>query len=278
MRDQSLDLWHQRIGRAAALLGARLDEPPSLEELAAAAAISPFHFHRIWRALTGETVAETVRRLRIEGAQAMLAVGGGSVTEAAMASGFGTPQSFARAFRRQTGMSPSAYRARPTPVMTEAHPEAAITVVWRDAVEVVALRRTGGAYANLNASFQAVWDWAEGSGRLEGLTGLYGIPYDDPASVALEALRYDACLAIGPAMPPPPFHTVTIAGGDHAVARHVGHYDRLEAIDQYLVGEWLPRSGREPADAPLVHHFLTDPEHVPVEQWVTDVLLPLKAV
>ncbi|WCT73549.1 AraC family transcriptional regulator [Sphingomonas naphthae] len=276
MRDTSLDLWHQRIGRAAALLTARLDDPPALEELASAAAVSPFHFHRIWRALTGETVAETVRRLRIEGAQAMLAAGGGSVTEAAMASGFGTPQSFARAFRRQTGMSPSDWRARPALALVGDRPPAPIEIVWRDAIEVVALRRTGGAYANLNASFQAVWDWAEGAGRLEGFTGLYGIPHDDPASVPVDALRYDACLALGAASPPAPFHSVTLAAGDHAVIRHVGDYDALEAIDQYLVGEWLPASGREPADAPLIHHFLTDPENTPVEQWTTDVLLPLR--
>ena len=49
----------------------------------------------------------------------------------------------------------------------------------------------------------------------------------------------------------------------------------LEPTTQWLVGEWLPRSRREPADAPLIHHFLTDPETVPVDEWVTDILLPL---
>jgi hypothetical protein len=46
------------LERAAALLSERLDNPPSLKELAGAAAVSPYHFHRIWRALTNEILTE----------------------------------------------------------------------------------------------------------------------------------------------------------------------------------------------------------------------------
>jgi AraC family transcriptional regulator len=111
MREDNLDRWMDRIGRAADLLTTRLDDPPSLDELAGAAAVSPFHFHRIWRGLTGETVAGTVARLRIERASQALATAA-PITEVAMAAGFGTPQSFARAFRRETGVTPSALSRR----------------------------------------------------------------------------------------------------------------------------------------------------------------------
>ncbi|HMA51573.1 MAG TPA: AraC family transcriptional regulator, partial [Magnetospirillaceae bacterium] len=62
MQEDKLERWKTRFARAAKLLSERLDDPPPLEDLAAAAAISPYHFHRIWRALTGETVRETVLR------------------------------------------------------------------------------------------------------------------------------------------------------------------------------------------------------------------------
>jgi pimeloyl-ACP methyl ester carboxylesterase len=50
--EDKLDRWRRRLEHAASLLSGRLDDPPSLAELASAAAVSPFHFHRIWRALT----------------------------------------------------------------------------------------------------------------------------------------------------------------------------------------------------------------------------------
>lgn len=46
--DRALARLQQAIGAGQAL--------PDLQELAAAAHLSPFHFHRVWRALTGETV------------------------------------------------------------------------------------------------------------------------------------------------------------------------------------------------------------------------------
>lgn len=68
-----LELWERRLGQAAALLGQRLDDPPSLAELASAAAVSPFHFHRVWRAMTGETVGQSIARLRMDAAKEALA-------------------------------------------------------------------------------------------------------------------------------------------------------------------------------------------------------------
>jgi AraC family transcriptional regulator len=275
MKPDSLEQWHKRIGRAAELLSARLDDPPSLDELAAAAAVSPFHFHRIWRALAGETVGMTLTRLRIEASKQYLVGGAAPVTAAAMAAGYATPQSYARAFRAQTGISPSAF-ARGGSVVTTL-PDAEIRLELRDSVKVVALRRVGGAYTALNAWFGQVWNWAESAGLTERMLGIYGIPLDDPASIAEDALRYDACFAFGDVPEPPaPFAIAMLPSGPHAVMRHHGSYDGLEDADQQLIGDWLLQSGREPADAPLYHHFHNDPEHTPEAELITDILLPLK--
>jgi AraC family transcriptional regulator len=277
MNAPRLESWHARLCRAAQLLSQRLDNPPSLDELAAAAAVSPYHFHRIWRGLTGETVGHTVARLRIEAAKPQLAHGA-RVTDVAMALGFGTPQSFARAFRSQTGTTPSAYAAQGEPALaTPAQvPAADVRLVVQDGVRVVALRQQGGAYIALNHLFQRVWDWAETAGHLETLTGLYGIPFDDPGSVDEAQLRYAACLALGDVQPPAPFERIELPTGPHAVARHLGSYDGLEACTQALVGHWLPRSGHEPADRPVYYHFYNDPEMTPEPELVTEVLLALQ--
>ncbi|AJP73021.1 AraC family transcriptional regulator [Sphingomonas hengshuiensis] len=271
------DPWEARMERALALLAQRLDAPPDLHELAAAAGVSAFHFHRIWRALTGETVGETIARLRIAASQVRLAAGGGSVTSVAMDGGFGTPQSFARAFRGVTGMSPSAFlSAGAVPINVAPSPDAEIRIELRAPGELVALRREGGAYRELNALYWAVWNWAERAGKTGDLRGIYGILLDDPASVPEDRLRYDAAMEFAdPGVPEPPLRIVTLAGGEHAVLRHIGSHDGLEDATQILV-RWLLASGRMPADAPLFHHALDDPEEVPEPDLRTDILILLE--
>ena len=276
MREKSLERWRARMERAVALLNTRLDAPPTLQELADEVGVSPFHLHRVWRSLVGETVADTVRRLRLEASEELLKQQR-SITETAMALGFGTPQSYARAFRRKTGTSPTEHRSAvaDSPAGPRRMPE--VTLEHRGEVLVVALRREGKPYTDLYATFGVVWNWATECGVIEKLTGIYGIPWDDPVCVSTDQLRYDACLSFGDvAHPAPPFRSLTLPAGPYARLRHQGSYEELESLDQYLVGEWLPESGREAADFPVFHQFLDDPEQVPVEALRTDVLLFLE--
>jgi AraC family transcriptional regulator len=276
VNEEQLNRWRSRLERAAKLLSARLDDPPCLEELAKAAAVSPFHFHRIWRALTGETVRETLLRLRLEMSRELLQAADAKVSETALAVGFATPQSFARAFRRQTGMTPSDHRAQSASIGNTSGSAPRVAIEQRGETLVVALRRDGRPYTDLNASFGAVWSWAQAAGTLPNLAGIYGIPLDDPASVPESELRYEACLALGVGTAAEPFHILELPAGPYASLRHVGSYDGLEAATQHLVGEWLPASGREPADFPAFHRFINDPDCTPVDELLTDILLALE--
>ena len=276
MDEDMLDRWRRRFERAASLLSGRLDDPPSLAELASAAAVSPFHFHRIWRALTRETVGQTIWRLRMEASQELLRVKDASVTETATAIGFGTPQSFARAFRRHTGRTPSEHRNSQSSVAKKDAADMKVAVDRRGEIMVVALRREGKPYTDLNATFAQVWSWAQATDTLQHLQGIYGIPLDDPASVPVGELRYDAGLALGVTSAPEPFRILRLPAGEFACLRHYGSYDGLEAATQYVIGEWLLSSGREPADFPIFHNAINDPDETPVDELMTDILLQLK--
>jgi AraC family transcriptional regulator len=268
--------WIERITEALDLLAVRLDDPPSLQELASAAGYCQFHFHRVWRALLAETVGQTIARLRIAAAQQRLRTSEANITRVAMDGGFATPQSFARAFRRVTGLTPSEFVAGDLPQIDVADNCAAtVRVELRPGCTLVALRREGGAYRELNTLFARVWEWAQESGRLANLQGIYGLPMDDPLSVPEAQLRYDACLALGEDVDPPaPFHRVVLPSGQYASLRHDGSYDGLEETDQRLI-HWAIASGFTPADLPLVHQFLDDPEETPTEKLRTEVLLLL---
>ena len=100
-----------RINRVIDYIDAHLDESLTLEALAAEACFSRFHFHRIFAALVGETLADYIRRLRLERAAMRIAQNPKeTITDIALACGFSSPSVFARAFRDCFGLSASEWR------------------------------------------------------------------------------------------------------------------------------------------------------------------------
>ncbi|MBB3571918.1 AraC-like DNA-binding protein [Rhizobium sp. BK491] len=102
--------YRRRIARVIEAIMVDPAAPHSVESLAAVAHFSPFHFHRIYRAMTGESVAATIRRVRLAQAANQLAASPATVTEAALEAGYDSSQSFARAFRGMTGLTPTAFQ------------------------------------------------------------------------------------------------------------------------------------------------------------------------
>jgi len=92
-----------------------LDHPAadhSIEALAARVAMSPRHFARVFREEVGQSPARFVECVRVEAARRALEESRRSVEEVAEFVGFGTGETMRRAFLRQIGVGPSAYRER----------------------------------------------------------------------------------------------------------------------------------------------------------------------
>jgi AraC family transcriptional regulator len=83
-------------------------EPLGVDDLARAAAMSRFHFSRLFREQVGDAPYQYLVGLRLDRAAELLRGGRHGATEAAMAVGFGDPSRFARAFKARFGVLPSA--------------------------------------------------------------------------------------------------------------------------------------------------------------------------
>ena len=103
-------LVDRRIRLAVELMHAHLHRDLALEEIASAAHLSPFHFARLFKKLTGATPHAYLAGLRAARAQALLAETDLPVTEVGARVGYMSSSHFARAFRQATGISPRAYR------------------------------------------------------------------------------------------------------------------------------------------------------------------------
>jgi len=111
IQHQSRKEYYQRINRVVDYIDAHLDEEHSLEKLSLIAHFSPFHFHRIFRVLTGETINSYVKRIRLQKAGSMLLSDmERQVAEVATLCGFNSAAVFCRAFKTHFGRSTGEFR------------------------------------------------------------------------------------------------------------------------------------------------------------------------
>jgi AraC family transcriptional regulator len=101
----------RRLRRVFDFIEARIDAEISLDDLAAEACLSPFHFSRMFREATGLSPHRYVTQRRVEAAREKLVLNHSSLVEIALDTGFGSQANFIRVFRKATGMTPGQYRA-----------------------------------------------------------------------------------------------------------------------------------------------------------------------
>jgi AraC family transcriptional regulator len=271
-----------RLERVVTWLADHLEDTLDLARLAAVACMSPFHFHRVYHAMQGETAADTVRRLRLHRAAVELITGEWHVSRIAHRAGYGSQQAFTRAFRAAYGVPPARYRASfpPTPTTSRAENQMEITAhqaISRDTPPIlVAALSHRGDYQTINATFQRLSTIAAGQGFFGPTTRAFGIYYDDPSATPRDALRSHACITVPDGWTPSgEVQLREIRGGRYAVTLHVGPYPELQRVYTWLYGTWLPQSAEEPADAPCVEEYLNDARIVPPTELRTEIWLPL---
>lgn len=280
------------VRRALDHLRHQLDAPPGLPALAAAAGFSPFHFARLFRALTGESVAAHIRRLRLERAAGELGRGA-PVTDAALGAGYQSIEAFSRAFRAAYGVPPSRFSGDPgLPAASGIHygdvsgapsrlpPAATEPVMDVAVVDLPPLRlaaiRLVGPYSGLDATFRRLGGWARGRPDIPGRARQVALTHDDPAAIPPHGLRSDACIEIAGGFAGDEIaRPVRLVGGRYVRSRHRGPYDGLAAAWARLIRDWSAPAGHGLTDRPCIDHYLNDPDDVPPEALVTDLYLPL---
>ena len=287
LKSSTTEDYRRRVERALVHITTHLDEPLDLARLAEVACFSPYHFHRIYRYLMGETPAETLRRLRLHRASGDLLKTDRPLADIATRSGYGSVVAFARAFAAAYGMPPATYRRRGRLVapLPPTHDEEStmytVEIQGRSTLKIAMIRHTG-PYMEIGHAFERLKIWGDGRGLLGPDTGCFGIFHDDPSEVAPAALRSAAAITVGPDadlgdLEESGVEIGTIPGGRHAVTLHKGPYAELESAYGWLYREWLPGSGEDPADLPCVEEYLNNPREVPPAELLTRIYLPLIA-
>ena len=100
----------ERIQTVRRFIHDHMDQQLDRAALAKIAGFSIAHLHRIFAAVTGQSIARYVRRARLERAGRKLRMGAVDISEVALAAGYDTHTAFAKAFKKEWGLSPSEFR------------------------------------------------------------------------------------------------------------------------------------------------------------------------
>lgn len=276
--------YQERLSRVTAYIHDHLAEELDLNRLAEVAHLSPFHWHRVYQALYGESIATTVRRLRLSRGSGYLANTGLSVAQVARKCGYPNAQSFTRAFTVAYGLSPTRYRAKGAHVAFRqalVHGDAgaaayAVEVRWVDAVPLAGMAHRG-PYMQVGKAFEVAYTRMAAQGLARPDMRWLAVYYDDPFAVPEAQLQSRAGLSLPPTggVPQPPLEPFTLGGSWCAVLRHQGPYATMRSAYQWLYGQWLVQSGYEAADCPVFEEYLNNPRDTPPERLLSDIYLPL---
>jgi AraC family transcriptional regulator len=281
-KQQTQASYQARLDRVVDHIYAHLDEDMWPEQLAEIACLSPYHWHRIYVAMRGETIGATIHRLRLLRAADRLANSDLSIGMIAERAGYSGADSFARAFREAYGKSPVDYRATGSHAAFKAAAEAEDREGFPVAIETLPATRCAsvghkGPYLQIDQAMGRLFTALAAQQIMAPDQAMRALFYDDPDLTPVEALRSRACspVADGVLLAPPLEETV-LRGGLHARLRYRGPYADMKGAYRWLLGVWLPQSGYEPDDAPIFEAYLNNPQHVAPANLLTDIHLPLK--
>lgn len=282
-----------RIDRVIQYIEANLANNISLTEVAKISHFSAYHFHRIFTGIVGETVNDYIVRRRLERAVKLLVFKTElSVTQIALDNGFSSSANFSKAIKLHFGFSPSEIRNpdkvknskigkisskygkdfKPSdlyPVritsevmsktnledtnmsieVRELEGQRVCTLVSERGYEPVAIYQT----------WDKLIDWAVCSGIKQEEQKRFAFAFDNPTVTPVDKCRYTASIVIGEDVQvKSPFSLSEIPKGKYAVLYYKGNPEETIQAQLSIYSDWLPNSGFEPDDFPMLERYLND--------------------
>jgi AraC family transcriptional regulator len=257
--------WIESLRKMIEYIEETLPDPVSVEGAAKAAHVSPAHLQRAFSVLTGISVGEYVRRRRLTLAAEELSRGTIRVIDAALKHGYETPESFAKAFRRQHGITPTeaklpgaslvCYNRLVIQVSLKGEKMMKYKIVERDEFMVAGIQRRFSIENNAQqAEIPKLWGEMNGNGiseklfelnngQIEGVLGVC-VDREDQSIDYWVATEYE-----GPV--PDGFENLLIPASTWAVFEvHGPMPDAMQQAWEKIMSEWLPSTQYEMQGTP----------------------------
>jgi len=282
MRTITYNDYTQRINKVVAYINDHLDESLDLKTLAEVAALSEFHFHRVFKALKGESIGAHISRLRIEAAARLLRYSALSIEDIAFNIGYEAPAALSKAFKNQYGITPTQYRTNKDIYIMKKeiiNPDLALKapkIIELEPKNLIYVALTG-KYGTLDYGKAYEQLWAVVKSQKLFTKGIESIcvSYDDPKITEASLQRSEVSLSIHKhADPEGEVSCKTLAGGKYAVFFYQGSYTHLSAVYDAAM-RWVIDSEYEVREEPTFEKYLNDSRRTPEEKLKTEVYIPI---
>lgn len=298
--------YEVRIDRVIQYIEANLAKKISLTEVAKISHFSVYHFHRIFTGIVGETVNDYIVRRRLERAVNVLIFKTElSITQVALDNGFSSSANFAKAIKLHFGFSPSEIRnpgkvkdskignisskygkdfnpsdLYPTRITNDVMSKTNLedTTMNIEVRELKSLRvctlasQRGYEPGAIYQAWEKLIEWAVRNGIKQDEQKRFAFAFDNPTVTPVDKCRYTASIVIGEDIQVnSPFSLSEIPKGKYAVLYFKGSPEETIKAQLSIYSDWLPNSGFEPDDFPMLERYLNDAridEYVEMEIYV----------
>ena len=282
-KESTIEDYLKRINAIVEYINNHLNEEMDLKRLADISNFSAFHFHRIFKAFQHETLAAYITRVRVETAARLLRYTELPVEIIAYNVGYEVPSSLSKAFKQFYNISPIEYRNNKNYFIMkkeELNPDLKLKspkLIDMESKQVIYIRLTG-AYISLDfpGTFAKLWNYIKEQKLFSAGIEHIGIYHNDPKVTESEKLQSDVCLVIHkPAQPQGEIGVKEIHGGRYAVFSYQGSYSNLGVVYDTIFAKWLPSSGCELRNIPVLEKYCNDPSKTEPEKLKTEIYIPI---
>lgn len=311
IQEKSRIEYRSRINRVMDYIDIHLDQPLELKDIAEVASFSPYHFHRIFTFLIGETPIDYVQRLRVEKAAWKLQQEPiRPITEIAYSCGFGSVSLFSRTFKKYFGLTPTQFSKEEKPIYAhhgmlfskngqilrknltnEADFDSDLcrvelkniyfmkaNIEIKEMPEMKAIYcRHIGPFHLIGQAYGKLAQWATPRGLyVPNVTKTATVTHDDPAVTDSDKIRQSACIILNEDVKVEgEIGKMTIPGGKYVV----GHFEL--GMDEFqkawnTMCHWFTESGYQQGDGCTYELYHNDYTTHPENKHIVDICIPIK--
>ncbi|MBS4536544.1 AraC family transcriptional regulator [Clostridium sp. D2Q-14] len=300
--NESKLVYISKINKVQDYIEKNIDEELSIEQLAKIANFSKFHFQRIYRYMTGESLYSYIKRLRLEKATfLLLANNKRSIQDIALSVGFSNQASFAKAFREKFGMSASKYRSlnqfeNMQMINNVKEKDFSINGKVYDSkirytrpirlyvkpikdTRVIYIRHTGPYEGNgklFEELFLKLYSFTNSKKYIRNDSKWFVVYHDFDDLTMEEQLRISVCMSINEDIQVDgEFGSMILEGGKYVVGRFLLKSDEYKLAWNYMLSKWLPQSGYIPDDRMCFEYYPPQGCYENKEEKIVDIFIPI---
>lgn len=309
-KELSRQEYTARINRVMDYIGKNISQVIDLSVMADIASFSPYHFHRIFTFITGETPNNFVSRIRLERAAVLLQDSTkDTISEIAFRCGFINVSSFSRAFKSFFGVSAKEFRRLDKAIYIKngirysknCKPISKIgkniqqvneqicsvelneLIIMDTKIEIKQMPelnliycRHMGAFNKIGQAYEKLFKWAVPRGLVTSSTKTVTVYHDDPAVTGVEKVRQDASIIVEKDVKVEgEIGKSTVSAGKYAI----GHFEIKETefeLAWNTMCSWLTESGYQPGEGSTYELYHNDYNEHPEHKFIVDIYIPVK--